>query len=199
MRAKVLLLTDAIYYVGKQVAMNKNNPLAKMTIGDMKGHNIGTVSGFTIVPDLKKIPGITDVKLYDTTDACIRDVLAGRLDFAMLDAPTVDYMILQNPNWGMKQIPLLYDAAFPVLTRKDVIVMGMNESNPDLFDAVNDGVKWMWKTKLNVNTLVKYGLSNPDYLSPPEPNPRIGVDRDAKDNLIGPGAHKMKDYSALFA
>ncbi len=198
-RAKVLLLTDAIYYVGKQVAMNKNNPLAKMTVGDMKGHSIGTVSGFTIVPDLKKVPGITDVKLYDTTDACIRDVLAGQLDFAMLDAPTVDYMILQNPNWGMKQIPLLYDAALPVLTRKDVIVMGMNESNPDLFDAVNDGVKWMWKTKLNVRTLVKYGLSNPDYLMPPEPNPRVGADRDANDNLIGPGAHKMKDYSALFA
>ena len=66
----------------------------------MKGRSIGTVTGFTIVPEMKKVPGTTDVKLYDTSDACIRDVVAGRLDFAMLDAPTVDYMILQEPRAG---------------------------------------------------------------------------------------------------
>ena len=198
-RAKVLLLTDGIYYVGKHVVMKKNNPFDKVTVGDIKGYSIGTVTGFTTVPEMKRIPGTTEVKLYDTTDACIRDVVAGQLDFAMLDAPTVDYMILQNPNWGLKQVPLVHDVAFPVLTGKNVAVMGMNQNNPDLFDAVDEGVKWLWKTKRNATILAKYGIGNPDYLVAPEPNPRIGVDRDAKGNLIGPGAHKMKDYLALFA
>jgi polar amino acid transport system substrate-binding protein len=198
-RAKVMLITDAIYYAGTFAAMKKDNPLTKLTIGDVKGHSIGTVTGFTIVPEMKKIPGTTEVKLYDTSDACIRDVVAGRLDFAVLDAPTVDYMILQNSSWGLKQIPVVHDDAFPQLTSKQHTVMGMNQDNPDLFDAVNEGVAWLWKTKMNATLLAKYGVANPDYLVSPESNPRIGVDRDAKGDIIGPGGHTPKDYSALFA
>jgi polar amino acid transport system substrate-binding protein len=77
--------------------------------------------------------------------------------------------------------------------------MGMNQDNPDLFDAVNEGVKWLWQTKLNAKLLAKYGVANPDYLVPPEPNPRIGVDRDRSGRLIGPSAHDPKDFSALFS
>src|SRR5262249_45083948 len=88
-RAKVLLLTDAIYYAGTFATMKSGVSLDKVTIGDMKGRSIGTVTGFTIVPEMKKVPGTTEVKLYDTSDACIRDVVAGRLDFALLDPPTV--------------------------------------------------------------------------------------------------------------
>ena len=198
-RAKVMLLTDAIYYAGTFATMKKDVPLDHVTIGDMKGHSIGTVTGFTIVPEMKKVPGTTDVKLYDTSDACIRDVVAGRLDFAVLDAPTVDYMILQNPGWGLKQIPVAHDNDFPQLTSKQHTVMGLNQENPDLFDAVNTGVKWLWKTKQNAELLAKYGVGNPDYLVPPSPNPRIGVDRDANDNLVGAGAHQQKDFSSLFA
>ena len=198
-RAKVLLITDAIYYPGTFITMKKDVPLDKVTIGDMKGRSIGTVTGFTIVPEMKKVPGTTDVKLYDTSDGCIRDVVAGRLDFGILDAPTVDYMILQNPSWGLKQIPVVHDDAFPQLTSKQHTVMGMNQDNHDLFDAVNAGVAWLWKTKTNVELLKKYGVSNADYLVPPPVNPRIGVDRDDKGNLIGAGAHTPKDYSSLFA
>jgi ABC-type amino acid transport substrate-binding protein len=198
-RARVMLVTDAIYYAGTYVTMKQDVPLTKATIGDMKGHSIGTVTGFTIVPEMKKVPGTTDVKLYDTTDGCIRDVVAGRLDFAVLDAPTVDYMILQNPGWGLKQVPMVRDPDFPQLTSKQHTVMGMNQDNPDLFDAVNEGVKWLWQTKLNAKLLAKYGVANPDYLVPPEPNPRIGVDRDRSGRLIGPSAHDPKDFSALFS
>lgn len=198
-RAKVLLITDAIYYPGTFATMKKSIPLTKLSIGDMKGHSIGTVTGFTIVPEMKKVPGTTDVKLYDTSDACIRDVVAGRLDFAVLDAPTVDYMILQNPDWGLKQIPVVHDETFPQLTSKQHTVMGMSQDNHDLFDAVNAGVAWLWKTKTNAQLLSKYGVSSPDYLVPPETNPRIGVDRDASGNIIGPGSHTPKDFSGLFA
>jgi polar amino acid transport system substrate-binding protein len=198
-RAKVLLITDAIYYAGTFATMKKDVPFDKVTIGDMKGRSIGTVTGFTIVPEMKKVPGTTDVKLYDTSDACIRDVVAGRLDFAILDPPTVDYMILQNAGWGLKQIPIVHDDGFPQLTSKQHTVMGMNQGNPDLFDAVNAGVAWLWKTNTNAQLMAKYGVKNPDYLVPPAVNPRIGVDRDDKGNIIGAGGHTPKDYSALFS
>jgi polar amino acid transport system substrate-binding protein len=57
----------------------------------------------------------------------------------------------------------------------------------------------MWATKQNAALMQKYGIGNPDYLVAPEKNPRIGVDRDAAGNVIGPGAHTPKDFSSLFA
>jgi polar amino acid transport system substrate-binding protein len=93
---------------------------------------------------------------------------------------------------------VVHDDAFPQLTSKQHTVMGMNQDNHDLFDAVNAGVAWLWKTKTNAQVLTKYGVSNPDYLLPPDPNPRIGVDRDAKGDITGAGGHVAKDYSALF-
>jgi len=199
-RARALLITDAIYYAGAFVCMKQSQPFTEsISVAEIKGHSIGTVNGFTIVPEMKKIPGTTDVVLYDNSDGCVRDVVAGRLDFAVLDGPLVDYMILKNPNWNLKQVPLLPDPAYPQLTSKQHTVLGMTPDNPDLFDAVNAGVKWMWKTGQNAALMKKYGISNPDYLVPPEKNLRIGVDRDANDNVIGPYAHKSKDFSAVFA
>lgn len=199
-RAAALLVTDAIYYAGTFACMKKDQPFTTaVTIADIKGHTIGTVNGFTIVPEMKKIPGVGGVQLYDNSDGCVRDVVAGRLDFAVLDAPLVDYMILKNPNWNLKQIPITPDPAFPQLTSKQHTVMGMNQDNHDLFDAVNAGVKWLWATKQNAAIMQKYGISNPDYLVPPPKDPRIGVDRDASGNVIGPGAHATKDFAALFA
>ena len=96
-RAKVLAVTDAIYYAGQFATMKKDVPLDEVTIADLSGRSIGTVTGFTVVPEMKKVPGTTAVKLYDTTNSCIRDVVAGRLDFAFLDPPTVDYMISAEP------------------------------------------------------------------------------------------------------
>jgi ABC-type amino acid transport substrate-binding protein len=198
-RAAVLLITDAIYYAGTMVCMKQNQPFTSFTVNDAKGHSIGTVNGFTIVPEMKKLPGVGEVKLYDNSDGCIRDVVAGRLDFAILDAPLVDYLILKNPNWSLKQVPMMHDDAFPQITSKQHTVMGMNQQNFDLFDAVNAGVKWMWKTGQNAALMKKYGLANPDYLVPPPKNVRVGVDRDADGNVIGPGAHPTKDFSSLFA
>jgi len=198
-RAQALLITDAIYYAGTMVCMKQDQPFTSFTVNDAKGHSIGTVNGFTIVPEMKKLPGVGEVKLYDNSDGCVRDVVAGRLDFAVLDAPLVDYMILKNPSWNLKQVPMMHDDAFPQITSKQHTVMGMNQQNYDLFDAVNAGVKWMWRTKQNSELMNKYGLSNPDYVIPPAKNPRIGVDRDAAGDVIGPGAHKTKDFSSLFA
>ena len=142
---------------------------------------------------------MSNAKLYDNSDGCVRDVVAGRLDFALLDRPHIDYLILKNPHWNLKTVPFTSDPAFPQLTSRQHTVMGMNQGNFDLFDAVNAGVKWMWQTRQNAALMQKYGMSDPDYLVPPEKNLRLGVDRDTIGNVIGPGAHKTKDFSSLFA
>ena len=166
-RAAVLPITDAIYLPGTLVCMKMDKPFTtSFSVNDMKGHSIGTVNGFTIVPEMKKLPGMCEVKLYDNSDGCVRDVVAGRLDFGVLDGPLVDYLILKNPNWSLKQVPIAPDPAFPQLTSKQHTVMGMNQENYDLFDAVNAGVKWMWRTKQNAALMKKYGIEQPGLSGP---------------------------------
>ena len=137
--------------------------------------------------------------LYDNTDSCIRDVLAGRTDVAILDSMTVDYVMLQQPDLPLKQVPVKPNSEYPSLSGKGLAVMGMNQDNPDLFDAVNAGIKWLWETKKNAEFLAQNGMTSPDYLIPPPTNRRVGVDRDESGALIGPGAHKPKDFSAFFS
>jgi polar amino acid transport system substrate-binding protein len=198
-RAQVLLITDAIYYGASGVSMKKDKPFTtRMSVNDVKGFSIGTVTGYSIELEMKKLPGVSNAKLYDNFDGCMRDLVAGRLDFALLDPPRVDYLILKNPNWNLKMVPFGPDPAFPQLTSREQTVMGMNQDNIDLFDAVNTGVKWIWQTRQNAAALQKYGMIRPDYLTPPETNPRVGVDRDTTGNLIGPAAHQIKDFSSLF-
>ena len=198
-RSQIMLLTDAIYYVSQYATMKADKAAKpRLSISDFKGHTIGAVTGTTVIPEMKRIPGIVDVKLYDNIDSSIRDVVAGRLDFGVLDAPLVDYMIQQNVDWGVKQLPLEENADYPALTSKQHTVIGMNIENTELFDAVNAGVRWLNRTKKNAELLAKYGIKDPDYLIPPAKNPRIGIDRDEAGNVLGPGAHKAKDFSALF-
>jgi ABC-type amino acid transport substrate-binding protein len=199
-RAQAMLLTDPIYYGGNFVTMKKDQPFqGSFNPNDMRGHSVGTGTGYSYAPDIKKIPGVGDVRLYDNVDGCVRDVLAGRIDFAVLDSMTVDYMLLQNPSLELKQLPIKPNAEYPDLSGKGRAVMGMNLENPDLFDAVNAGVKWLWESKKNAELLAKNGMTSPDYLAAPERDPRIGVDRDGKGNVLGPAAHTPKDYAALFA
>lgn len=200
-RANAMLLTDAIYYDGNFVTMKKDKPFKDfISVNDMSGHSVGTGQGYSYVPDIKKIPGVGDVKLYDNVDGCVRDVLAGRVDFAVLDSMTVDYLLLQNPSTDLKQVPIKPNTDYPNLSGKGRAVMGMSLENPDLFDAVNAGVKWLWASKKNGELLAKNGMTSPDYLVlPTSADPRIGVDRDEKGNILGSAAHTPKDFSSLFA
>ncbi|ALP68565.1 substrate-binding periplasmic protein [Paraburkholderia caribensis] len=199
-RAQIVALTDALYFTAHYV-LTRSNMLSveKVGLADLRGHSVGTLTGVTIVGELKRIPGTTDVKLYDTSDACIADVRAGRLDFAFLDGPIVGYMIQQNPTWNLKLIPITPFDGFKVLGTKQYSVIGMNGENPDLFDAVNAGVKWLWRTKENTRILQKYGMTSSTYLVPPTSNPRVGIDRDGNDAVSGRWAHNVKDFSASFA
>ena len=46
-----MLLTDPIYYFGTFLLQKKDTNYS--TFEDMKGHTVGTVTGFTLVPELK--------------------------------------------------------------------------------------------------------------------------------------------------
>ena len=59
-RSQVMLLTDPIYYFGVLLAQKTANDYH--TFADMQGRKVGTVTGFSLVPELKAVPGIGEVK-----------------------------------------------------------------------------------------------------------------------------------------
>lgn len=199
-RSQAMLMTDEVYYTGMYALMKKDRPFeTSIAMTDFAGKSVGALTGTAPVPDLRKYSEISEVKLYDTTDACVRDVAAGRADFAILDAPFVDYIIQQDASLDLKQVPMKFDPEYRAATGKQYSVWGMNSENTDLYDAVNQGVKWLWKTGQIGPILKKYGITSDDYLKPAEKSPRLGVDRDEAGNLIGRFKHEPKDFSAYFS
>ncbi|MFL5333399.1 MAG: substrate-binding periplasmic protein [Geminicoccaceae bacterium] len=177
-RSQVMLLSDPIYYFGTFLLQKKTSSLS--TFEDMKGHSVGTVTGFTLVPELKSVPGIGEVKLYDTSDGVMRDVLAGRLDLAVLDPGLVQYAISQHPEWDIHQVALKPQPdKFPIMSTKYYAIMGIYKELGDLETAINAEIAKAWAACENVALMSRYGLGDPDWFTPPSPDYRIGVDRPA--------------------
>ncbi len=179
-RSKVMLLSDPIYYFGTAATMKKENNWT--TFGDMKGRIVATVSGFTLVPELKSVEGIGEVKLYDTTDGALRDLIAGRVDMAILDPPLIQLAINENPDWNLQQLAITPEPdKYPIMSQKYNVIFGINPKLKGLHDAINKEIQQAWADCANVKLMAEYGLSDKNWFDPPpqSENIRIGVDRPA--------------------
>ncbi len=177
-RTKIMNLTEPVYYFGTFLAQKKSNNWT--TFADMKGRSVGTVTGFTLVPELKGVEGIGEVKLYDTSDGVLQDLIAGRLDMAILDPPLIQYAISQHPEWELHQLPVVPEPdKYPVMSTKYNVIFGVNKDETELAEAISAEITKIWANCENVKIMAKYGLGDPGWFIPPDPNPRIGVDRDA--------------------
>ena len=184
-RSEVMLLTDPIYYFGTLLAQKSSNNYH--TFADMAGKKVGTVTGFTLVPELKAVPGIGEAKLYDTSDGVMRDLVAGRIDMAILDPPLVALAIKEHPEWDLHQVPLDPDPNFPIMSTKYNVVMGIRKDGTALAEAVNKEIANLWATCTNQALMANYGVTDASFFLPPDPNPRVGVDRaeDWKSPTLG--------------
>jgi polar amino acid transport system substrate-binding protein len=176
-RTKVFTMTDPIYYYATTLLQKKENNFS--TIADMSGRSIGTVTGFTPIPEMKTVPGVTEVKLYDTSDAVIRDIVAGRLDMGLIDPTLVEYALLQHPEWNLHQVPFKPDEKYPIMSTKYYAIISVWPENKELYEALNAEVQKAWQECLNVKTMAKYGLSQKFWFEGPVPDYRNGVDRPA--------------------
>jgi polar amino acid transport system substrate-binding protein len=176
-RTKIMNLTEPIYYFGTLLAQKTSNNYS--TFADMKGRSVGTVTGFTLVPELKSVEGIGEVKLYDTSDGVLQDLVAGRLDMAILDPPLVQWGIVQHPEWEIKQVPLEPMAdKYPIMSTKYNVIFGVNKDQPELAEAISKVIaEDIWPNCINVKTMANYGMGDKAWFVPPEANPRLNVDR----------------------
>jgi cystine transport system substrate-binding protein len=178
-RTKVMLLTDPIYYFGTFLLQKKETNYS--TFADISGHKIGTVTGFTLVPELKSIPNVGEVKLYDTSDGVIRDLVAGRLDMAVLDPGLVQYALLQHPEWNLHQVALKPEPdKYPIMSTKYYSIMAIYPEEKELYEAINAEIAKSWANCENVKSMAQYGLGDKAWFDPPNPDYRIDRPKDWK-------------------
>jgi polar amino acid transport system substrate-binding protein len=176
-RTEVITITDPIYYAGALMTQKKGAGITKLE--QLKDKKVATIQGFGWIAELKSIN--PDLQLYESSDAAIRDLVAGRIDVLFADPPLIQYIQTQNPDWNLESIPVTdpYDPEKPSITGKYQVVIGMSKEAPNLAKCVNDAIAELWKTCANLKAAGNYGFSDKYWFNPPGENPRIGVDRDA--------------------
>jgi polar amino acid transport system substrate-binding protein len=175
-RIKVINISDPIYYGGANITQKKSTNWS--TIKDLEGKTIATIQGFGWIDQLKQIKGTT-LKLYDTSDAAIRDLLAGRIEALFADPPLIQYAISKNPDWDIHALPVSqeFDENYALLTGKYNVVFGLSQDAPELLKAVNEKIAAIWADCRNLEVAKKYGLGDKSWFDPGSLNLRAGVDR----------------------
>jgi polar amino acid transport system substrate-binding protein len=185
-RTKIMTLSEPIHYFKNGIMQSNKTNWEKLS--DLEGKKVGTITGFSFVPELKTIKGI-ELSLYDTSDAAVRDLIAGRIDAVIGDPPVVSYAIKQNPDWNMHFLAFTDNSAdFPLLTGLGQVVYGLNQKNDDLRQKMDAIIADMWKSCEMKDIGARYGLSADVWFKPVGANFRAGVDR--------PGDYKLPSCAA---
>jgi polar amino acid transport system substrate-binding protein len=163
-RIKVINISDPIYYGGANITQKKEQNWN--SIKDLEGKRVATITGFGWIDEIKSIPDLK-LSLYDTSDAAIRDLLAGRIDALFADPPLVQYAISKNPQWNLHVLPVKEQdiPEYPLLTSKYNVVFGLSQDAPNLLKAVNEKIAEMWQTCLNRKIAAKYGLGDDSWFT----------------------------------
>jgi L-cystine transport system substrate-binding protein len=180
-RTKIMTLSEPIHYFKNGIMQSTKTEWDKLS--DLEGKKVGTITGFSFVPELKKINGL-ELSLYDTSDAAVRDLIAGRIDAVIGDPPVVSYAIKQNPDWNMHFLAFTDNSAdFPLLTGLGQVVYGLNPKNDDLREKMDAVIAEMWKNCEMKEIGARYGLSADVWYKSVGDNFRAGVDRPADYKL----------------
>lgn len=163
-RLKVAISTQPLYGFGARVMVEKGNPLGIHSWSDIAeaGIPVGMITGGAYQSDVEAL-GI-EVVPYDSLDAEILDLLAGRIKVIANAETSLTQYVKDNPDkpvevaepWDYQNIGLVQPGWY------------FRPSDTVLRDAVNDCVTELKKDGTMKRVLAQFGF-NPD--SVPEPGP----------------------------
>jgi len=163
-RAKTVNLSDGAYYQVSEFTQLKDSNIK--SIEDLKGKTVGTIQGYFYIPELKKIPwvGETNLKLYNTIDAAVQDLMAKRVHAILLGAPTSAWLATQHPEWNLKYEAIQANEYMPDTVNKAYTVFSSRLDNPALVKAMNEQIAVMKKDGTIEKIMAKYNMANPAFL-----------------------------------
>jgi polar amino acid transport system substrate-binding protein len=127
------------------------------TVEELQGKNVGTVTGYTWVQELKNY-GI-NVSEYQSSDATLNDLATGRIDYAVLGGIDAPYLLTVNDQYSqlvsktMEPSEHVQSSSNPSLPNYP-----HTKSNTELTEALNQDLAKYRSSGALVESLEKYGL-----------------------------------------
>lgn len=177
-RADTLSMSDPTGYFQNGITSRKE--AGWHTLKDLENRKVGSMTGFSFLPELRKISGL-ELSLYDSTDAALRDLQAGRIEALVGDPPVIDYAISKNPAWGLVNLAFTdNDPDYPLLTGLGrQYVFGLSKENAELAGDLSEQIRALW-TSCEIKAIgQRYGNNSQANYTPSAENFRAGVDRPA--------------------
>lgn len=167
-RLKVMAYTNSPMWYGPDVVVTQKSNTALASLKDLQGKNLGTIRGSAQEAEaqgIKKQYGVAEIRSYDTPDAMLLDVRAGRIDGGVWFGFAYDYAAKQNPDYELRVVEYLSPSllnldklpgAYPVFSKNGTAsLIAAFDAEIDRLHASGEGAKIM----------AKYGLTDPSYVT----------------------------------
>lgn len=126
-------------------------------VQDLAGKSVGTVAGYTWVPELQAIT--PDVKEYQSSDEVLQDLAAGRIQFAVLGSIDAPYLVSQNKDYSKIQSKLMDpDPAVASSVTPSLPNYPHTKGNTTLTEALNQAIADAKDNGSFAEIMTKYGL-----------------------------------------
>jgi ABC-type amino acid transport substrate-binding protein len=182
-RAGSGLFTDPAYYSPIAVAVAPGQSFTD--INSLAGHNVGSLSGDIFGPALRSLPG-TNVRAYPDINAALADVIAGRIDAAVLDALSVSNFKKERPDADYTIQTLAPASTADVEANPDLMGLRpymtgwyLGNSNEELSKLLTEKIRGYYTDGTLNEVVAKWG-GDPKAMLTPDPDfaaERIAVDR----------------------
>lgn len=161
-RAQLYGLSSPLFYLPTEIGMRTDENFKN--VNDLKGHTVATLAGYAAIPEMQRVFGTSNVKIYQSLDAIISDLRAGRVDATGdLGAPTLAWIVTQHPNWGIKYIIMPPNPQVVESEHPTHVVFLVDKSNPKLLKAINGVIAQMMANGDIKRILARYDMTSPVF------------------------------------
>jgi ABC-type amino acid transport substrate-binding protein len=169
-RAKAGLFTDPPYYSPPAMAVHGDAQVK--TIEDLKGKDLGTVTGYVWVKSIKAVPG-AKLHAYPDANGVFSDISSGRVNVGFLDPLLISYTQTQRPDLNLKTLYLTPPSDDQVKQTPDLqyfqpYMTGfyLPKQEPKLEKAISSALAQMYTNGELAALITKWGGVPDQYLKP---------------------------------
>lgn len=143
-RAKAVDFTDPHYCTGGVIFSRPGGPLKA---SDLAGKTVAVQVGTTYLQNMKKVPGVKDVKTYPKDTDSLQNLTAGRTDAWVTDKFVGLDAMKSNPNAKLQMGDMLF---------QEKVAMAVSKGNSSLREKINQALGKILKNGVYARIATKY-------------------------------------------
>jgi polar amino acid transport system substrate-binding protein len=160
-RTEVMGMTQPFYYDFTSIVSAQGYNL----VSQLKGKTVGIVAGSVFVEPLQQVLGADHVRTYQLADAVMNDLVAGRIDAAVLGSGQAGYLA-QHKGGNFKVEKAVSEPGFDAEQQNGKIGFPYPKTDPALGKALDDDISTLRANGTIRSILEKYGMTNPNNYNP---------------------------------